>query len=382
MRVRAMRRLIKRDVQTRAIVPPMPGADTVGDAADTRAAARTWWRPLRAVVGVAGLMLCGGLLWQSIEPSRLWTALCHASFDRLLWAALLNLTLNLAVRIERWRLLLGRLLVLPAPLHSGAGSLSHARRPQPLSRGQLWRLYLAHLAANNLLPARAGEALRVVLPSRWAGYAVSDLVAVLLVEKAIEVLSMAGLSAGLLALASPPPALAQPLRLTLALGLVLLLLVLSLWAGVARRGQVGAAIGGRVQGFARRLIRALGLLHTLRLWAVALLWSLLSIAADVGMIGLCLSAVGCSLSPLHWLLVFFAINLAIALPVTPGQVGVLEAGAVVALSLLGVGASEGLAFALLYHACHVIPTTLLGGLSLWRLPRGERASGVSQSGGL
>lgn len=313
---------------------------------------RLYPRILRAGLAVTVLTLCGVLLWRSIEPSHLWAVLRTAAWDRLLLAALLNLTLNLAVRIERWRLLLLRLT-------------PRAASAAPPSQVQLWRLYLAHLFANNLLPARAGEALRVVVPSRTAGYAVSDLVAVLLLEKVIEAGSMGLLAALLLGVFSPPASLSGTLRLTVILSLLGLAL---LWLAVRKIGP-GHALSGRVQTFIRHLASALRLLHTPRLWALALLLSLLSIAADAGMIGLCLSAVGTSLSPLHWLLVFFAINLAIALPVTPGQVGVLETGAVVALSLLGVGANEALAFALLYHACHVLPTTLLGGLSLWQLRR-------------
>jgi uncharacterized membrane protein YbhN (UPF0104 family) len=58
------------------------------------------------------------------------------------------------------------------------------------------------------------------------------------------------------------------------------------------------------------------------------------------------------------------VNVAIAIPSTPGQVGVFEAGAVIVLGTLGVGRSEALAFALLYHAVHVLPVTALGLLGL------------------
>lgn len=323
---------------------------------------------LRAGLALGVLLLCAVLFVRSVEPRRLWAALTGAAWERLLAAVLLNLTLNLTVRVERWRLLLLRLAPQSRPSVADSGpaaestGLADRRGSAPLSRRQLWSLYLAHLAANNLLPARAGEALRVVVPSRLAGYALSDLVAVLLVEKVIETLSMGLLAALLLLLAALPASLVATLRLTLGLSLLgLLLLVVAAW-----RGGTGGEISGRVQRFFRQLFAALRLLHTPRLWAGALVYSLLSIVADVSMIGLCLSAIGTSLLPLHWLLLFFAINLAIALPVTPGQVGVLEAGAVVALSLLGVGASEALAFALLYHACHVLPTTVLGGLAWWR----------------
>jgi hypothetical protein len=50
-------------------------------------------------------------------------------------------------------------------------------------------------------------------------------------------------------------------------------------------------------------------------------------------------------------------------------VGVLEAGGVLALSIAGVAPAPALAFALLYHAVHLVPITALGLLGMclpWR----------------
>jgi len=68
-----------------------------------------------------------------------------------------------------------------------------------------------------------------------------------------------------------------------------------------------------------------------------------------------------------------AINLALILPTTPAQLGVLEMGAVAALRMLGVDENAALAFALLYHASHVVPPTLIGGLLLLKLDLHRRA---------
>lgn len=316
-------------------------------------------RVLRVLVTLVVLAGCGALLASRVEAAKLWTALRQADWRLVLAAALANLILNLAVRSERWRLLLRR---LPAATDAAAAA--------SLARGRLWWLYLAHLAANNLLPARAGEALRVVALSGPGGFAVSGLVAVLLLEKGVETLSMGLVAALLLALFSPPPALVGMLRLMLGLGLFCLVLAFVL---VRLAGRFDA-VQGRVRAFIAHLLSSLRLLHSPGLWGVALLLSWLSLAIDVGMIGLCLRAVGTSLPVVDWLFVFLAINLAIALPTTPGQVGVMEAGAVIALSLLGVGASEALAAALLYHAAHVVPTTLVGAVALLRLRRAGRSS--------
>lgn len=316
------------------------------------------------------LFACAALLASRVEAARLWDTLRQADWRLVATAALANLTLNLAVRCERWRLLLRR---LPSPAESPPASTpASPAGPSPLARGRLLALYLAHLAANNLLPARVGEALRVMALTGPSGFAASGLVAVLLVEKGVETLSMGLLAALLLALFSPPPALVGTLRLMLGLGLfcVVLAFVLVHFSG---RGD---AVQGRVRAFVRHLLSSLRLLHSPGLWGAALLLSWASLAIDVGMIGLCLRAVGVARPIVDWLFVFLALNLAIALPATPGQVGVMEAGAVIALSLLGVGASEALAFAILYHAAHVLPTTVAGLLALLRLRRsGTRGLG-------
>lgn len=311
-------------------------------------------RVLRAIGVVLVLAGCAALLLNRVEGPKLWTALRHADGRLVALAALANLVLNLAVRSERWRLLLLRL----------AGPGDGSPRPQ-LARGRLWWLYLAHLAANNLLPARAGEALRVLSLAGPGGLPASGLVAVLLVEKGAETLSMGLVAALLLVGFSPPAALVGTLRWMFALGLFCVLLAFVL-VHVSKRGS---DVQGRVRAFVRHLLSALRLLHAPGLWGAALVLSWASLAIDVGMIGLCLQAVGVARPVIDWLFVFLAINLAIALPTTPGQVGVMETGAVLALSLLGVGASEGLAFALLYHAAHVLPTTLLGTLAWLTLRR-------------
>ncbi|MEO8361939.1 MAG: lysylphosphatidylglycerol synthase domain-containing protein [Vicinamibacteria bacterium] len=64
------------------------------------------------------------------------------------------------------------------------------------------------------------------------------------------------------------------------------------------------------------------------------------------------------------------------MPSTPGQIGLIEAGAVFALVGLGVGPNRSLAFALLYHAAHLLPLTLLGLPPLLRLRWRDRTAAL------
>ena len=82
--------------------------------------------------------------------------------------------------------------------------------------------------------------------------------------------------------------------------------------------------------------------------------------ADAVLIWVVLRAVGVAPDPAAPLLVLLGVNLAVALPSTPGQVGVLEAGAVGALALLHVPPEPAMAFAILYHLVQFVPVTLAG----------------------
>lgn len=109
-----------------------------------------------------------------------------------------------------------------------------------------------------------------------------------------------------------------------------------------------------------RLAEMAGTMTAAGVWPRAVVWSCLADLADVATVGACLAATGVGLGVPDWFVIFVAINLAIAVPSTPGQLGVLEAGAVLALVALGVRPGEALSFALLYHAAHAVPVTAIG----------------------
>jgi hypothetical protein len=138
------------------------------------------------------------------------------------------------------------------------------------------------------------------------------------------------------------------------------------------------------RGLTHRLLDAVRLLGSSRVWARSLAWSLLSDVTDVLMIALVLAAVQVSLPPASWVLIYAAINLVLIAPSTPAQIGVLEVGAVAALGALGVDEHAALAFALLYHAAHVVPPTLAGAILLPRLDfsgaPGQRGAGTGAGG--
>jgi uncharacterized membrane protein YbhN (UPF0104 family) len=322
---------------------------------------------VRVVLVIAVLGLFAFLL-RKMDLATVWRTLRAADWRLILAAVVLNVALNTSARIQRWRILL-------EPL------------PHPGPRIGFWRLgslLVASYAANNLLPARSGEILRTIGLHRSAGYPVGALIACQLVEKLVEALSVGLLAVPILLLGRPSTPLAVPLTVAAAVSVAAIVLLFFL-SNRTRAAPPPMAAGGPAappgrwwRRFIARIIEAIRLMGTLRTWSRALMWSWVSDLADVAMIALCLEAVHIKPSLSACFLVFVGVNLAIAVPSTPAQVGAFEAGAVLVLGTLGIAHSQALSFALLYHTVHIVPTTLMGAIPLvgqWR----SRRSGINVS---
>ncbi len=88
-----------------------------------------------------------------------------------------------------------------------------------------------------------------------------------------------------------------------------------------------------------------------------------------GAYGAGILAVGIQAPPIAWLAVIIAVNLGGLLHLTPGNVGVLQAGCVFMLGPFGVTAAAALAAGLLLQAVQTLPPLLIGAVLLgspWR----------------
>ncbi len=293
-------------------------------------------RLLRLVV-LAGVAAACVVLLRRLDLAHLGRALASASLPLVAVAIALNLVQLVA------RALLLRVLLTP------------------LRSVGVWRLYrynLALFAANNLLPARAGEWVRIELLFRREAVPRSASLAVAVVEKVIDALALLAL------------ALALPLLLReLAPSLTAISWLLGA-AGVA--GLVAVAVlarrGGKASGVWAQLARGAAAARDPRSLAAAIGWALASHLVDAAGIAVCLAALGIALPPAASLVVLLAVTTVLALPSAPAGVGSLEVGAVAALRLLGVDEARALAFALVYHAMQVVPVTLLGLVALRGAP--------------
>jgi uncharacterized membrane protein YbhN (UPF0104 family) len=213
-------------------------------------------------------------------------------------------------------------------------------------------------ATNTVVPMRGGDALRLWLVQRRHGVPVVLSAAVIALEKIGDV-------ASLLLIVSPLPWLIPDLPPTVAQALrVLPCIVL---AGVVAVAVAGAHSGrwSFLQGFAvlrRPAVVAGGF------GLVFLSWAL-----DVCAILSVLFACHVAPTPEKALLVMLSVNVATAIPATPGQLGAHELGSTIALGLVGVHEAQAIPFALLYHASQVVPVLLIGLWSARALSRGPDA---------
>jgi len=288
-------------------------------------------RILRWVAAAAVVGVCAFYLVRHVDPAQVGRALAGADYRLVGLMTVGHLALLLPLKSLRWQTMLA-----------------------PMQRLPLTTLYgycLAGCAVTNLFPARAGHAARVVLVRR-DGVPVAGAVGVQVLEEICNAVVL-GLLCTPLPFLLPLP---RSVRLTLALVTLgaAIGVALSVWLALAGRGRPsgllrriseGVAWLGRGRGRAALAVFAL----------TAAMWLL-----DLGQIALAMAAVGMPPSYAGVALVLLLVNLTNAVPVTPGQMGLFEAGAAAACVAVGATPEQGLAVGVLYHMMQFIPETTLG----------------------
>jgi glycosyltransferase 2 family protein len=308
---------------------------------------------LALAIRIGGIALVAVLLWlfaHKIEWPVLWKAVRHAELWPLGLAVLLYFA-SLYGKAIAWRVLL-------APQHV-----------VPVRR--LFRYTIGAYAASVLAPARAGEVVRVLALRQRDGVPAADSTGVAVTDKLLHAVT-------LLLLAAPLPWLLPRLprwvgdSLLLCAIVAAAVLALSYFAigrvdGDRPRSWFGRfLIGMHAVRDPRRLLAAIGVL--------VLVW-----LTDLLTLMACLYAVGIDLSLAGGLFILFTLNLAIAVPTTPANIGTMQVGALVATRLLGIPNEPALAFALLYHGVQIVPLLVVAlGFEVRQMipagPRGKLAA--------
>ena len=230
----------------------------------------------------------------------------------------------------------------------------------------------AAMAAQNLLPARLSEALRVVTLARADDVALSSATGAVVFGRVLDLLSLLAAVSLPLVVFALPAAHARWLREAALFALVLAALAIALLALLYRRRERLAArtaqrwprLAPVIAGFAE----GLSALADRRRLATATLVSLaipLTLAASYAC---ALTAFGLDDLPAGTALVLAAAVLcAIAVPSAPSSLGVYHAAATWTLVALGAPAANAAAFALATHAVSVVSFIAIGGVVIAQL---------------
>jgi glycosyltransferase 2 family protein len=236
--------------------------------------------------------------------------------------------------------------------------------------------------ANNVLPLRAGEVVRVyVVARRWSAglgavsrsHSFWTTLATLVVERVLDSLAVV-LILAVLVLAVPVPRFLEVAALVmLAIDVVGVVVLIALVAAPQACARVITRLAGRWPRLQRRALTAFETFvhgldgirtpsHILPLlaWTIVV-WLMPALAAWTVLFALDLHLPFMA----TWAVLAF-VGLGISIPSAPGYVGVFHAAAVLAVGLFGVSRSAGFGYALLFHASQVLPVTLLGWLYLLR----------------
>jgi|SRR5438067_3061881 len=259
----------------------------------------------------------------------------------------------------------GRLLAIAAALWIGS-TACQGTRWYALVRAvakPAWRsviaCYYVGQAGSSVLPMRAGEAVRIELLARRTGLSRAVALGTVAIDHTVNGCVMF-LLAATLPLFLPVPVWTRVVvwaGVPIAFGLVLVML---------RLARDPTAHPGASK-FRRSLDRLRGGLVGLRRPRSVLGAFAAAIAAWILEIG----TTSCALAAFHLphgiaagMAILFGVNLALAIPAPPANLGNFELGAGFALVALGGNKDAAAAFALGFHALQILPVLVIGGISL------------------
>ena len=309
------------------------------------------------VHAVAGLLISVGFGWLAIRDVS-WHAVRESLGQiRPAWLVIALVLLAIAVwmRSERWRLLFAR-----------------GRRPP--RRAVFWSLGIGYLF-NNLLPARAGEAARVVALRREAGVPAARGAATVAVERVFDLGSLAALMLVAAPVLGSSP-VARATEWTSAALVAVAALLLAAGGSARVRGQLAAA-AGRIP-FVRgslaratavelaegaRALRDSGMAVQVAAWSMSS-WIVLALSYYAVLRSLAIGSPGKAA-----VLALVVTNLVQVIPASAASLGVFEAAGRAAVAAYGATPAAAVSAAVVLHAVNTIPLVVLGAVGLIRAAR-------------
>lgn len=317
------------------------------------------WRLLLNLATIVVTLVFSYVALSNIKLSLAWHAL-RASDGWWLVAALLAFALGNFSRALRWRSL-----------------FASGRRP-PL--GTVTNAMMVGYLYNNILPARAGEAARVVVLTQRSSTSPVEIVGTVLLERVYDVFAI------LVIFFATEPWLPHVSWFGAAAVAAIVLATLIAAAAIALAvfgdrplrlllrpfGRLSLFSGERLQRTIDELTHGLsGLRHPLLaleafVWTLAA-WLLTALCAYLVSLGFHLHVpFACGV------LVAVAIGLGMILPSPPAAIGVFEGAVLIALSAYGIPHSSALPYAVVLHLVNFVPFVIVGALLLQHNARHPR----------
>jgi glycosyltransferase AglD len=229
------------------------------------------------------------------------------------------------------------------------------------TRRDAFRALVAGFALGLVMPARAADIARFHLLSRRSGSSRTALAATVLLDHVVGAATlMAWL--GVFSLFAPLP---EWMRRAVQVSVVVAgASAVVLFALRPRPGAPVPTHGVRL--FVSKLRSGLTALGQPRQLGWSTLAGFAGWALEVAIAVLTLAAFDLPTGVEVGVLVMLASSLSSAISISPGNAGVFEVSVVLALSGFGVSSEAALAYAVAYHAAHLVPVALIGGVIVVR----------------
>jgi uncharacterized protein (TIRG00374 family) len=298
------------------------------------------------------------LAWRSTRASDLWWLL----------ASLLAFALGVQARAFRWRSLFAR-----------------GRRP-PL--GVVTNAMLVGYLYNNVMPARAGEAARVVVLTQRSSTATAEILGTVVLERMYDVVAL------LVVFFAAEPWLphvswfgaAAVAALVLAAAIVAAATVLAVFGDrplhllVRPLRRISPLSGERLDAIVAELTHGLSGLRHPGLALEAFVWTLAAWLLTALSSYLVALAFHLHVPLSSGVLVAVAVGLGMILPSAPAAVGVFETAALIALAAYGIPHSAALPYAVVLHLVNFVPFVVVGALVLHHNSRHPKRAASARAG--
>ena len=287
-----------------------------------------------ALIGWAITVVLFYILLRNINYSSFINQLTHINLFWLTLAILLNLVVVL-LKSTRWQLITTKNQRAPFKLTNEATFIG--------------------MAGNNLLPARAGDVMKIFLMCKWSKMPKLGLLFIVGLERFFDGITLFIVAYYTLLTIALPTWVGTGLKsllLVLTIGIIFCLIIMF--------GSNWKALPKKIQSIVANISTGLQMLKNWKQISQVTIVSILSTTLQILTLVLCQKALGIELPLVAPALVFLAINLAIMIPSAPSNLGPFEFAAVLAYAVIGVNKESALNIALIFHALQIIPVTLIG----------------------